>query len=76
VGIGGPSAVVSARLLDRRGQVLAVPVATTTRDDGGSSTVVAEAALAALAPGDYVLELLIGEGDARQAIVTAIRIVP
>jgi VWFA-related protein len=67
---------VSARLLDRRGQPLAVPVAASIRVDGGSRTVVAEAVLASLAPGDYVLEVALGDGASRQVMVSAVRIVP
>jgi hypothetical protein len=76
VSIGGAGGPVTARLLDRRGQALAVPVITSVRDDGGARTAVGEATLASLAPGDYVLEVVIGDGAARQVVVSAIRIVP
>jgi VWFA-related protein len=76
VSVGTDVPAVSARLLDRRGQALAVPVAASVRDEGGIRSAVAEATLASLAPGDYLLELTIGDGASRQIIVTAIRIVP
>ena len=48
--------VASARLLDRTGKALAVPVNASTRTDAdGSRWVTAELALAPLAPADYVV---------------------
>src|SRR5579864_4908180 len=48
----------SARLLDRTGKALSVPVIAAVRDDGdGSRWRTAQLALAQLAPGDYVIEL-------------------
>ena len=49
---------VAARLLDRTGRELAVPVTASVRDDGGWAT--AELALSPLAVGDYVIEMSIG----------------
>ena len=66
----------SARLLDRKGQPLAVPVTATVRENGGGREAVAEAMLASLAPGDYLVELTLGDGASRQVVVMAIRIVP
>jgi VWFA-related protein len=52
---------VTARLLDRTGKMLNVPVATSLRDDAdGSRWQVAQVALAPLAPSDYVIELSAG----------------
>ena len=49
---------MSARLLDRTGKALALPVAAATRDDSdGSRWQTAQLALAPLAVGDYVIEL-------------------
>ena len=68
-----PGDVVTARLLDRRGTALAVPVAAAARDDpGGMRWQTAEVALAPFAPGDYVIEL--ASGSARTLV--AFRIVP
>jgi hypothetical protein len=64
---------VTARLLDRTGKTLAVPVTAAVRDDAdGSRWVTAQLALAPLAPGDYVIEL--ASGDKR--MISAIRVVP
>ncbi|HEY1911526.1 MAG TPA: VWA domain-containing protein [Vicinamibacterales bacterium] len=64
---------VTARLLDRTGKPLAVPVAAATRDDtDGSRWWTAGLALAPLAPGDYVIELSSGS----QRTLASFRIVP
>jgi VWFA-related protein len=63
----------SARLLDRAGKPLAVPVAAAMRDDNdGSRWCTAQLALTPLAPGDYVIEL--SEGIKRT--LAAFRVVP
>ncbi len=64
----------SARLLDRDGKALLVPVAVADRADesGQFRWIVADATLAPLAPGEYAVEVVLG--DARQ--VTAFRLVP
>jgi len=62
-----------ARLLDRTGKPLAVPVTAALREDpDGSRWQTGEVVLAPLAPGDYVIEL--SEGNAR--MLSAFRIVP
>jgi VWFA-related protein len=63
----------TARLLDRTGKPLAVPVAAAIRDDAdGSRWQTAQLALAPLAPGDYVIEIANGE----RRMLSAFRIVP
>ena len=64
----------TARLLDRAGKPLQVPVRVTERTDAatGLRWIVAEATLAPLAPGDYAIEL--ASGDDKQ--VTGFRITP
>jgi hypothetical protein len=64
----------AARLLDRSGKPLQVPVRVTERTDAGSGLrwIVAEATLAPLAPGDYAIE--VAAGDVKQ--VTGFRVVP
>ena len=64
----------TARLLDRTGRPLQVPVGTSDRRDesGGFRWVIADATLAPLAPGEYAVEVAVG--DVKQ--VTAFRIVP
>jgi VWFA-related protein len=52
---------VTARLLDRTGKPLAVPVTVASRDDGdGTRWQTAQLALAPLAPADYIIELTSG----------------
>ncbi|PYR54720.1 MAG: hypothetical protein DMF91_26110 [Acidobacteria bacterium] len=58
------SGQLSARLLDRTGKALALPVAVAVRDDpDGSRWQTAQLALAPLAAGDYVIELSGGSGE-------------
>jgi VWFA-related protein len=76
VSLGSAGGPVSARLLDRRGQTMSVPVASSVRDDDGARTAVADAVLASLAPGDYVVEVALGDSASRQVVVVAVRIVP
>ena len=76
VSLDGQPGDLSARLLDRRGGALAVPVAVEAREEDGQHLVVADATLASLAPGDYVAELTIVGGGTRHVIVTAFRILP
>ena len=62
-----------ARLLDRAGKALSVPVTTAIRSDSdGSRWATAQLSLAPLAVGDYVIEL--SEGNART--LAAFRIIP
>jgi hypothetical protein len=64
----------SARMLDRLGRPMQVPVQVSSRQDpsGRFRWIVAETPLAPLAPGDYAIEVTLG--DARQ--VGAFRVVP
>ncbi len=65
----------SARLLDRTGKDIPVPVTATVRTDAdGSRWRIAELTLAPLAPGDYVLELS-GDNPAAPGLV-AFRVIP
>jgi len=64
---------VSARLLDRAGNAVAIPVTAAVRDDpDGSRWQSAELALAPLAPGDYLVELATGTGKT----LVAFRVIP
>jgi hypothetical protein len=65
-----------ATLLDRAGQPLAVPVETSTREEGGFHWATAELALAPLAPGEYVIKLGLTAAGAPQDIYTGIRVTP
>jgi VWFA-related protein len=64
----------SARLLDKVGNPIAVPVQVTDRQDesGEFRWLIAEAALAPFAPGDYAIELTLDDAK----IVTAFKVVP
>ena len=63
----------SARLLDRAGKALAIPVTATIRDEAdGSRWRAAELTLAPLAPGDYLIELT----KAGERTLTAFRVLP
>jgi hypothetical protein len=64
---------VTARLLDRAGTPIAIPVSATVRDDPDSSRwLSAEVALAPLAPGDYLVEMVVGTSRT----LAAFRVVP
>jgi hypothetical protein len=74
--VEAPSAdasALTARLLDRSGNAMPIPVAAALRTDpDGSRWQSAEVALAPLAPGDYVVEL--SAGNSRT--LAAFRVVP
>ena len=63
------------RLLDRRGQPLAVVVNVTERDSDGTPVVAADMNLAPLSDGDYVVELVVGSGAATERKLLAIRVI-
>jgi hypothetical protein len=65
----------TARLLDRTGKPMAIPVTVARRSDtDGPSWLTAQLALAPLAVGDYIIELAVGGGASRTLL--AFRIVP
>jgi hypothetical protein len=72
------ASTVSARLLDRTGKPLPVPVAASVRNDGdGSQWATARLVLAPLGAGDYLIELAGGAGGAgAMRALAAFRIVP
>jgi VWFA-related protein len=65
-----------ARLLDRTGKPLSVPVVVSERDDAaeGLRWLVADVNPAPLGPGDYVVELSATLGSKSDVVVTAVRI--
>lgn len=64
---------LTARLLDRTGKPLAVPVTAAVRDDAdGSRWATAQLALAPLAPADYAIEIAVGD----RRMISAFRVVP
>jgi hypothetical protein len=65
-----------ARLLDRNGQPLAVPVASRLRvDEDGTRWMSAALALAPLTEGDYIFELEATKGEVRERKLFAVRVV-
>jgi len=67
------TAAVTARLLDRTGKPIAIPVTAAIRDEAdGSHWRAAELALAPLAPGDYLIEL----SGAGERTLSAVRVLP
>jgi hypothetical protein len=66
------TAASSARLLDRAGNPITVPVQVSARDDAGVHWIVVDATIAPLAPADYAME--VKAGDATRVI--AFRVVP
>jgi VWFA-related protein len=75
---------MTARLLDRTGKPLAVPVTAALRDDAdGSRWVTAQLALSPLAPADYAIEIRVGAGGSgggtsggERRMIAAFRVVP
>jgi hypothetical protein len=72
----GPVDRIDARLLDRSGGAMSVPLETSTREEDGVTWASAALVLAPLAPGDYAIEITTGRGSSSRPVVTAFRIVP
>ena len=71
------SSASSARLLDRTGNALQVPVSTSMRDEAdGSKSRNATLALAPLATGDYLIELSASQSTGPARTLIAFRVVP
>lgn len=66
----------AAALLDRTGAPIALEVTTGTRVDGGQTWSTGDLALAALAPGDYVMKLTVAGPDGPVDVYTGIRVTP
>ena len=63
------------RLLDRGGQPLAIPVTVSERtDDKGQRWFAADVTLAALAAGDYAVELSVTNGTSTQRLIAPLRV--
>jgi VWFA-related protein len=68
---------VGARLLDRNGKLLPVPVTLGQRPDpDGSTRATGDLTLAPLAMGDYLIEMSYDVAGSTQRVLTAIRVVP
>jgi VWFA-related protein len=71
------SPAMTARLLDRTGKPLPIPATVMSRTDAdGSSWQTAEIVLAPLAPGDYVVELVMDGSAGQTRTLVPFRIVP
>ena len=64
-----------ARLLNRQGDPLPVPIIVTERADGDRIVLVADLLLAPLAAADYIVELTAARGDKGQQQWFALRVV-
>jgi hypothetical protein len=63
-----------ARLLDRTGKPIAIPLTTTNRDNGSTPMVATDLSLAPLSNGDYLIEVSAKSGEKSQTEVVAIRV--
>jgi VWFA-related protein len=63
-----------ARLLDRTGKPIAIPLATSVRDNGGTQMVATDLNLAPLSNGDYLIEISAKTGEKTETQVVAIRV--
>ena len=73
----GAPASMTARLLDRTGKPMTIPIAVAPRTDAdGSSWQTAELALAPLAPADYVVELSLDSAAEPHRTLVPFRIIP
>ena len=74
--VGADVKATGARLLDKAGHPLTVPVTTGERadDQTGQHWLTADITLAALAAGDYAIEVAMSRAGAEQKVVTAIRV--
>jgi len=71
------AAPASARLLDRTGKGLAIPVMLSVVDESdGSRWLTAQAALAPLSTGDYLIEVSSSDGGAERRALVAFRVIP
>jgi hypothetical protein len=72
--IASDAGAPAARILDRAGNAMAVPVATTIRDENGVRWLVGDLRLAPLAPADYTLELSVQVGGRTVRRFVALRV--
>jgi hypothetical protein len=74
--VGADAKPSGGRVLDRSNRPLTIPVAVGERTDAqsGQRWLTADITLAALAAGDYAVELTIAGGAGEQRVITAIRV--
>ena len=70
------SSTVTASLLDRAGNTMALPVTVGSRADGAMTWATAELALSPLAPGEYILKLTVAGPGGPSDVYKGIRVVP
>jgi len=64
----------AARLLDRNGKPLAVPMTVSTREADGSTLLITDLRLAPLGAGDYLIEIAVKAGETSEQQLLAIRV--
>jgi VWFA-related protein len=64
-----------ARLIGRNGEPLPLPVTLSERSDHGQTIIAADIQLAPLAPADYAIELVVGQGATSERRYLAFRVV-
>jgi hypothetical protein len=75
VPVDDASASIEATILDRTGTPLRIPVASRVETIDGAAWALGEVSLAPLSAGDYVIRMVVGQGDRAATTLTAIRIV-
>jgi len=75
VPVADGGATIAARLLDRKGQPLPIPMPVSLRDDAGRQFATAEVAFAPLTQGDYLVEFSLQRGQQTATVLVPIRIV-
>jgi VWFA-related protein len=66
----------SGEVLDRLGKTMSIPVHASTRVDGAQTWASAEASLAPLAAGDYLIRIALNAAGSTEQVVTAFRVTP
>jgi VWFA-related protein len=76
VSLAAPAESLRARLLDRNGQPLSIPMAAAPREEGGVWFASCELTLAPLAQGDYLVEVSAAKDGKMLKTVIGFRVVP
>ncbi len=63
-----------ARLLDRNGKPVALPMTISTREAGGSTSLTTDLNMAPLGAGDYLIEIAVKAGETTEQQLVAIRV--
>ena len=73
--LAAPGTVISAELVDQRGQTMSLPVTGSVSRDGETDIAVTELSLAPLAAGEYAVKVIVDVGGARHERLVAFRVV-